>query len=189
MGAVSVSAIESWGARLRTPGYLILSVVAIMPLLDFVAGLWPMHLADSSWRFGAIGLFSSYAVGILAELFLMFALAVAANDRKVLVAIGTVAALLALALVASSASYALDALQTRARVTPDSFKRFDFVAVEGFVKLMLVLVSSVVLSRSAFKGSRRDGATAGRVNGTATPLVAARPSQGRQANVSDAQGQ
>ena len=189
MGAVSASTIESWGARLRTPGYLILTVVGIMPILDYIAGLWPLHLADSTWRFGAVGLFSSYSVGMLAQLFLMYALAVTVNDRKVLMAIGVVTALLALVLAGSSASYVLDALQTRGRVTPQSFRRFDVVAAQGFVKLLLVLVCSAILSRSSFKASRRDDSSAPRPKTASNPLIVNRPAQNRPSGVADAKGQ
>ncbi len=111
MASVSSPSIESLASRIRTPGYLILIVTALMPLFDFTAGLWPLHFADPTWRFGVLGVFANYSLGFVGELFLLFVLALAANDRKVLITLGIVTAAMAVVLVVACGGFGLDALQ------------------------------------------------------------------------------
>ena len=170
MASVSAPSIESLASRLRAPGYLILIVTAVLPVFDFASGLWPLHMANPAWRFGVLGLLSNYSLGFVGELFLIFVLAIAANDRKVLVTLGIVSAIMAVLLLIGSGGFVLDALQTRARVTPQTLHRFDLAAVQGLIKLLAVLVSSAVLSRSSFKAGRRDKAAI-RPRGSEVPVV------------------
>ena len=171
MASSSAPSIESFASRIRTPGYLILIVTACLPMLDFVAGSWPLQLANPTWRFGVLGLLANYSLGFVGELFLIFVLAVAASDRKVLIALGIVTTAMAVLLFIGCGGFALDAVQTRVRVTPQTVHRFDFAALEGLLKLILVVVSNIVLSRSAFRAARTGKARSDRSRVAETPAV------------------
>lgn len=178
MASASNRSVESFGARLRAPGYLILIITAAVPLFDFGSALWPLHFADPTWRFGVLGLSSNYGIALVGELFLIFALALFLNDRKVLLTLGILTAIGVVLTLGCLGAFALDALQTKARVTPQTVKRFEWAAAEATVKLLLVLFASFVLSRSAFRAARREAGAEARTHRTvpATPLIA-RPSQ------------
>ena len=181
----SNQAFDDFVARVRTPGYLIFFVVLIIPVVDYAAAMLPMHLSNPTWRFGAMGLSGGYAVATIAELYLFFALAVAARDRKVIITVGVVAAVIAVVLLGSSAIFVLDALQTRALVTPATMNRFDMGAVEAMIKLLLGVVAGAVLALAAFRTARRSRETASR-KGVSAPLVVGRAPQVREPSASGA---
>jgi len=182
----SIATIDNLSTRIRAPGYLILTIAAVTPLFDFAANVFPVHFADPSWRFGVLGLLGGFGMVIIVQLFFLFALAAMSNDRRVLITIGVIAALAAVLMLASSVSFSLDGLQTRARVNVQLLKRFDYAIVQGFSKLVLSLIASAALSRACFKAARGTGAI--RVKSVPAPVIVARPAAGRPGGVSDIQG-
>jgi hypothetical protein len=185
MSSSSSVAFDEFVARVRAPGYLIFFIVLIIPLVDYGAVMLPVHLSNATWRFGAVGLSGGYAVATIAELYLFFALAVAAKDRKVVIAVGVVSALIAVVLLAGSAGFVLDTLQTRRLVAPVNVQRFDMGAVESLLKLMLGVLTGAVLAVSAFRAARRSRQSMERT-GAAAPLVVGRAGQIRAASASEA---
>lgn len=181
----SNQAFDEFVARVRTPGYLIFFVVLIIPVVDYAAAMLPMHLSNPTWRFGAMGLSGGYAVATIAELYLFFAMAVAARDRKVIITVGVVAAVIAVVLLGASAIFVLDALQTRALVTPTTISRFDMGAVEAMIKLLLGVVAGAVLAMAAFRTAKHSRETASR-KGVSAPLVVGRAPQVREPSTSGA---
>jgi hypothetical protein len=140
--------------RLRVPGYLILGSAMVLPLLDFVLSVMPMRPDTVAWRFGAIGLFASAQMVPLLTMFLIYALALMAKDRRVIIFIGGVSFLLALTALVSSGAFALDALQMNGRVQPQAYARFRLASVQAVAKLILGGVAALVLSVSVFRTAR-----------------------------------
>ena len=140
--------------RLRVPGYIILGLAMVLPLMDFVLSVMPMRLGTVAWRFGAIGLFASAVTAPLLLMFLVYALAVMVEDRKVAILIGVLSLVLALTALASSGAFALDALQMKGRVQPQAFERFRLASVQAVVKLILEGVAALVLAASVFRTVR-----------------------------------
>lgn len=163
---------ETLNPQFRTAGYLVLSLAALFPLLDLFSGLMPPSFGNATWRFGAVGLFSNFAMGLSLELFLMAVIAAVSNQRRVLLVLGVLSALLAVVLLGSSVLFALDALQTRARVNPTLLRRFDFAAGGAVAKLLLYAVMNLVLARGEFLAARRRSRPTGRTRGLVTPVVA-----------------
>ena len=104
--------------QVRTAGYLILFLSASFPLLELAATLWPPHFESATWRFGASGLVSNYVMGATIELFLLVVLALFSSQRRMLLVLGTISAVLTVLLLGGSVAFVLDAVQTRAKVTP-----------------------------------------------------------------------
>jgi hypothetical protein len=171
---------ETLGAHFRTAGYLVLSFAALFPLLDLFSSLMPPNFGNATWRFGAVGLFSNFAMGLSLELFLLAVIAAVANQRRVLLVLGVLSALLAVLLLGSSVLFVLDALQTRARVQPAVLRRFDFASGGAVAKLLLYAVANLVLARGEFLAARRRSRPAGRARGLVTP-VAAKPAESTRA--------
>ena len=164
---------ETLSAPFRTAGYLVLSLAALFPLMDLVGGLIPSNWGNATWRFGAVGLFSNFAMGLSLELFLLAVIAYVANHRRVLLVLGVLSAVVAVLLLGSSVLFVLDALQTRARVQPAMVRRFDFATGGALAKLLLYAVVNLILSRGEFLAARRRGRPAPpRARGMVTPVVA-----------------
>lgn len=154
----------------RTAGYLILTLAAVLPLLDLAGTLWPTHLDSATWRFGAAGLMSNYAMGASIELFLLVLLALFASQRRVLLVLGTITAIVAVLLLGTAVLFVLDTVQTRAKVTPAMLHRYDFTALGAFVKMVLFSLANGILARGAFRGASGDRGVV-RVKGPVAPIV------------------
>ena len=154
----------------RIAGYLILALAALFPLLEVGSALIPLHFESATWRFGAAGLLSNYVMGASIELFLITVLALFANQRRVLLVVGTIAAILAVGLLGGAIMFVLDAVQTRARVTPDAIRRFDLATVGALGKMVLFSLANGILARGAFRAAKGERSSS-RSKGAVAPLV------------------
>jgi hypothetical protein len=157
--------------RLRSPGYLILSLAMVFPFVDLAMTVWPIRLGDVAWRFGVTGLSANAVGSTLLVLLLIYALALTVGDRRVVALVGVVAALAALVLLLGGGSFILDALQMKGRVRPDGVVRFAAASGNVLAKLLLYDVSAVLLAASAFRTVRATRYTAARASRTSAPLV------------------
>ena len=139
--------------RLRVPGYLFLGIAMILPVIDLFVLVYPLRLTQVIWRFGAVGLLSSAVGAPLLVLFFVFALALFAGDRKVVAAVGVLAALIALLLIGGAGSFSLDALQMKRRVQAAAQLKYLMTAGQALVKLLIEALSAIVLSVSAFRAA------------------------------------
>lgn len=140
--------------RFRIPAYLIFILGAVLPLVELVLAVSPLKPTQVMWRFGAVGLFASAAAAPLIMLLLLYGVALAAEDRRVLYVIGSLAALAAAILLVSSGAFALDALQMKRQVTPGAMTKFAVASVQAFVKLVVQGVAAAVLAMSALRAAR-----------------------------------
>jgi hypothetical protein len=136
---------------LRAPGYLFFGLAMLLPVLDLLITVYPWHLGQVVWRFGAVGLLSSAVGAPLLVLFFIFALALFAGDRKVVIAVGVIAALIALLLISGAGSFALDALQMKRRVQAAAQERFMMASMQAMLKLVLESITAIVLALSALR--------------------------------------
>ena len=140
--------------RLRAPAYLIMAVTSILPLVDLLMAISPMHFGTVMWRFGAVGLISSAVGAPLLVLTLVYALALLSGDRKVVITVGIIAAILALLMLVGAGSFALDALQMKGRVNPAALDKFKGASALALVKLIVMGAASIVLAASAFRSTK-----------------------------------
>jgi hypothetical protein len=140
--------------RLRAPAYLIMAVTSILPLIDLMMAISPMHLGTVMWRFGAVGLISSAIGAPLLVLVLVYALALLSGDRKVVITVGVIAAVVALLMILGAGSFTLDALQMKGRVNPVALDKFKGASALALVKLVVMGIASIVLALSAFRSSK-----------------------------------
>ena len=145
------SAPNSLVRHLRVPGYLFLGIAMVLPVLDFLLSVYPLRPATVVWRFGAVGLLSSAVGAPLLILFFIFALALFAGDRKVIMTVGIISAMIALVLIGGSGAFALDALQMRRRVQAAAQEKFTMASVQAMLKLILEGIAGIVLAVSAFR--------------------------------------
>ena len=140
--------------RLRTPAYLIMAVTSILPLIDLLMAISPMHPGTVMWRFGAVGLISSAIGAPLLVLVLVYALALLSGDRKVVITVGVIAVIIAVLMIGGAGSFSLDALQMKSRVNPVALDKFKGASALALVKLLVMGVSAIVLAVSSFRSAK-----------------------------------
>jgi hypothetical protein len=109
-------------------------------------------------------------MGASIELFLLVVLALFANQRRVLLFLGSIAAIMSVMLLGSAVLFVLDALQTRARVTPDAMRRFEIASIGALGKMILFSIANGFLARGAFRSARAERSSS-RAKGSVAPLV------------------
>ena len=170
--SVELTGSDWFGKHIRTAAYIILILAAVFPFVDIVSGLFPLNFGNATWRFGAVGVFSNYAMGLSLELLLLAVLAWLSNHRRVLLVLGVISLLLAVVLLGSTVLFMLDALQTRARVNPALMKRFDFASAGAVAKLVMYAIANAILARGEFLAARRlTRLTTPRTKAKVAPLV------------------
>ncbi|MES2179286.1 MAG: hypothetical protein V4550_15615 [Gemmatimonadota bacterium] len=135
-----------YARRLRLPGYFILGIATLLPIIDLIVSVWPIRAGTVVWRFGSVGLLSSAVGSPLLLLFFIMALALACGDRKVMVVVAAIAALFALVLVSGMGAFALDALQMKRRVQEGAQPRFLMAAGQAMFKLGVQSIASLILA-------------------------------------------
>lgn len=173
------SAQTSLVRSLRVPGYVILGIATVLPMLDLLVSVMPLRPSTVVWRFGAVGLYSSAIGTPLLILFFIYVLAHLSGDRKVRIAVGVIAALITVSLIAAAGAFVLDALQMRQRIQPAAQTRFMTASVQAMLKLALEGLAALVLAVSVFRSARAaKAAPAARVESgrSGSPLLVGRPS-------------
>lgn len=162
--------------RLRVPGYLLFGIAMILPLIDLAVSVYPFRFDQVIWRFGLMGLLSSAVGAPLLVLFLMFALALFSGDRKAIIVVGVVSALIALLLIGGAGSFALDALQMKRRVAAQALPKYLLASMQAMLKYGLESISAIVLAVSAFRSLSASRMAAPRSEQRASGLIVGRPS-------------
>jgi len=131
-----------------------MAVTSILPLIDLLMAISPMHFGTVMWRFGAVGLVSSAIGAPLLVLVLVYALALLCGDRKVVITVGVIAAIIAVVMLLGAGSFTLDALQMKGRVNPAALDKFKGASALALVKLIVMGISAIVLAVSAFRSAK-----------------------------------
>jgi MFS family permease len=148
-----VSCMES-NKPLARAGYLIAALLVIIPLYDAMAALWPPHLGDERWRFGAVGTFSNLTLVPLLGFLLCLFIASAFDQRRVRRFVGIVCAILGILLAATAVLFVLDYFQTRTLVNPKFQQAMGVATTTAIVKLVLSIIALALLSRAGFAGPK-----------------------------------
>jgi hypothetical protein len=145
---------QSLANRLRVPGFLLLALMAVLPLVDFVVVATPAKPSQVAWRFGVFGQLSTSSAVPLLALLLLYALAFADGSRRMLLVSAVLSAVYALLLVAASLSFPLDALEMYRRVPAGAQPKFMLASAAAIVRLPLYALGAVVLTISQVRSGR-----------------------------------
>jgi hypothetical protein len=140
--------------RIVLPAYAVAMIMIVFPVIDFVLQVWPPMLEQSSWRFGAIGIVSRLLITPFLGLLLVLVVAAWREHLRVLQAFTVLNAMLVLAFLALVVVFALDGLEVRALVTPETADRFDLTALVGLFKLGLAPALALLYALAGWKISR-----------------------------------
>jgi hypothetical protein len=117
--------------------YCIAALMVIMPLSELTLRVWPIRIGETSWRFGASGLFSSALLLPLLGLIVAGAVAFLSGNRTLVRVLAGFTAAAAALLVLASGLFALDAVQMRSNVVPEAKTAFDVASAQALIKFLL----------------------------------------------------
>ena len=165
--------------RLRIPGYLVLALLAGLPLLELGANAWPLQLHLAAWRFTVAGAAAAASVNSLLGLFVISVIAVASGDRAVVLFVAIASAFAAALCLIVAGMLPLDALQLRSQVPADRLARFNLAWCLALFRVLATMVVFLVLSVNAFRASKSMGSAGAargkpRANSLVVPGTAAR---------------
>lgn len=139
---------------LTRAGYLIATLLVIIPLFDALASVWPPHLGDERWRFGTVGALSNLTLVPLLGFLLALFIATTFDHRRIRRFVGIICAILALVLAATAVLFILDYFQTRTLVNPRFQHAMSVATGTAIVKHVLSIIALALLSRAGFAGPR-----------------------------------
>jgi hypothetical protein len=152
------------------PAYFIAVLLILFAYLDFLLSVWPLKLGDPRWRFGTIGVISSYSGWILLGFLLLFWFAAIAGHRLILKLLAVACLLEAMALLLATMAFPLDVLQLRREVPPDDMWTFQAAAGRAVLKNLACILAFGWMAIAAFKGARPEPGSRSRRT-EPTPLI------------------
>lgn len=149
---------------LRLPAYAFLVITLLFQIGDFLLVSAPWRFGAVAWRFTAFGTFSNTIGNVILLILILYALALAMGDRKIVLGVGILCAGMAAVVLLGSAAFALDAIQVRKGVAVGSTAGFDVLWRQGMIRalcygtvLALFAFSAVRAWRTQRKNARQSG--------------------------------
>jgi len=131
--------------------FVIGAMLALLPFVEVLLGVYPWRVADVMWRFGAVGIMSSglgsFPVGVL----LLLVGAWLTESRAATRTVAVFAIVVCVVLFLLAPLFALDSIQVMGRVKPEGRQR---VLVTWLLALLKLLALSVSLGTIGFVGLR-----------------------------------
>jgi hypothetical protein len=138
------------------PAILVAVLIAAFAYIDFALNVWPLKPGEARWRFGAVGVLTSYMAWLLLGALLLLWYAQAAGRRVLLKVAGVLCALQAVMLLLLLAGFPLDFLQLRRDVPPDDQWTFKVAAARSALKLLTCGVAFAWLAKAGFRASKEE---------------------------------
>ena len=141
--------------RFRTPGYLVMALLVLSPLIELCTAAWPFQIHEAAWRLSfAAAVGASLGLPILG-LFLAFLLATFAADVGALLAVAGTSILAGILCLLQAGLFTLDALEMKSRVRPGLTERYGLVSSWWMIKLCVAGAILFVVALSALRAIRR----------------------------------
>ncbi len=158
---------------LTRAGYLLAFLLVAIPLFDATMSVWPLHLGDERWRFGAIGTLSNITLVPLLGLFLAITIATLMDMRRTRRFVGWICAVFAVVIAGLAVMFILDFFQTRTMVRPQFQGAMSTATTTAIFKHLFTIIGLILLTRAAFAGPKvvvRKGRAVA-TEPTASPLI------------------
>lgn len=139
---------------LTRAGYLLAFLLVVIPLFDATTSVWPLHISDERWRFGAIGALSNLTLVPLLGLFIAIAVAVLGEHGRTRRVLGWICAIFAVTVAAMAVLFVLDYFQTRTQMPPRMQTAMGVATTTAIVKHLLTIIALTLLSRAGFAGPK-----------------------------------
>ena len=106
--------------RIAPAAYLIAALLFLITLVDYLGNAWPFRPGDVDWRYGVIGMVSTYLLSPLLGCLIASLTAAWLPQPKVSKTLGLIMWLGALLLLGALAAFVLDSLQVRGAAAPEA---------------------------------------------------------------------
>lgn len=157
--------------------YCVGAIYCVVPFIETLGALWPPQLDSATWRYGAVGIFLSYVASIPLGLLIATVVARIMGHRVALRIIGAISILLAVLILVVVGAFALDVVQVRTIVRENVKGGFDLASAKAALMGLLVMVASILLAISSFRGAAKPSNTRRQSrNARTTGLVVGEPS-------------
>lgn len=134
--------------------YFISILLILFAYLDFVLNIWPLNAGEARWRFGSVGVFSSYTGWLLLGYLLLLWFAMAAGNRGLLKVVAVLCLIEGILLLLATLAFPLDVLQLRNGVPPTDLWTFEAAAARTVVKNLLSVVAFFWMAVAGFRGAK-----------------------------------
>lgn len=157
---------------LAWPTYAVALFLIAMPLMDFVANVWPPAPGLATWRYASAGILSGFLMTPMVGVVMAFAAASVLDQRRSLKVFGILAAVVAVILIAAALLFVLDVLQVRATLEEEERTRILIGGAMALVKYLVAAGCLVWLSLAGIRASR--GARSDRKGRGSGPILVER---------------
>ncbi len=127
--------------RLVAPGYLLAALLVVVPLVDYLASIWPPRLGEVQWRYASEGLLAGFLLTPYLGLALASGVAAWREHGRALQWFGRLTGVAVAVLVVVSGDFALNVLQLRETVPPAALARYDLGTAKTMLEYLLVALA------------------------------------------------
>lgn len=142
--------------RIAPAAYCIAALLLLLPMADYIGNIWPFRLGAVDWRYGVVGMVSTYLLSPLLGCLIASVIAAWMPQPKVSRTLGVLSWLGAILLLLALGGFMLDSLQVRSAAPADA----RWVTTTSFLlasaKILAAAVTLIVLG----VGNLRAGSSA-----------------------------
>jgi hypothetical protein len=137
------------------PGYVVASILIILPIFDSTMMVFPFNPGNALWRYGAAGLISNALIFPSIGLLLLLFLGVLSAHYRFLKWFGFACILAAVLTLIGLALFGLDAFEARSTISTAAKLGFAIASLTAAGKLTLAATVMVLAGRAALKAGRQ----------------------------------
>lgn len=146
----------------------------LTPLFEVGTTAWPIRTGDAQWRFAVLGLLSQGASVAVFGLMLLVVGAAMSGKLGLQRVLSGLCAIAAVAFLLTTVAFALDALQVRSTVRPESLTMFTMTMAKAVLVMAAGSVVCIILTVFSWRAGKAPETTSLR----SAPLVGMRPERG-----------
>lgn len=140
--------------RIAPGAYFVAALLFLITAVDYLGNAWPFRPGEVDWRYGVIGMISTYLLSPLLGCLIASATAAWLPQPRVSRLLGVIFWIAALLLLAALAAFVLDSLQVRSAAAPEA----RWVTTTSFLlasaKIFMGAVALVLLARGNFRAAK-----------------------------------
>ena len=139
--------------RIAPGAYFVAALLFLITLVDYLGNAWPFRPGEVGWRYGIVGMISTYLLSPLLGCLIASATAAWLPQPRVSRSLAIIMWVGALLLLAALAAFLLDSLQVRSAAAPEA----RWVTTTSFMlataKIFLAAMALIVLGRGNWRAA------------------------------------
>lgn len=140
--------------RARIPGYLVMALLIVSPLIELCAAAWPFQIRQAAWRLSFVGT-AGASLGLpILGLFLTFLLALLVADKVAMWLVSVFSVCGGVLCFLEAGVFSLDALEMKAHVRAALTQRYDAVSAWWLFKLCAAGAILFVMAVSSYRAAK-----------------------------------